>query len=422
MSILKKLFCIFLPVIACFVPSMAFAEWGILDKLDFSTTIPLVLDTFMSVAANSYSYFVGNGNGIVYLLIWGFLLIYISSYVLKMFFPQLWVSFIGLSGGGEIDKPETIAYNIIKPAIRAIVAVSILLPVVKPKIITEFFISPFLEVGSFYTTQILKTVPEATGFSINFDETENNIKCESIVNQKWISDNGCKFLVQPIHVISAANNKIVKQGFNFITQGLSSFQLLNIISGFLIVFTFVSCNVFMAMLVIQAIFNFGMALILYPFNVVSWVAKKDDAWLNMWPPFSNIIKSLQQIIITMIACAFILCVNIAVIQALFHWNSPAFISTAAAGAAQSNAPSAASAASQNMFGEHSMIWLSSLLTFFVMKNIFDMTKQKLKSYLDSGADGLYNKFSSDAKKTWSFVKSAPKKYKKLKEDIGIFKK
>ncbi len=422
MSILKKLFCIFLPVIACFVPSMAFAEWGILDKLDFSTTIPLVLDTFMSVAANSYSYFVGNGNGIVYLLIWGFLLIYISSYVLKMFFPQLWVSFIGLSGGGEIDKPETIAYNIIKPAIRAIVAVSILLPVVKPKIITEFFISPFLEVGSFYTTQILKTVPEATGFSINFDETENNIKCESIVNQKWISDNGCKFLVQPIHVISAANNKIVKQGFNFITQGLSSFQLLNIISGFLIVFTFVSCNVFMAMLVIQAIFNFGMALILYPFNVVSWVAKKDDAWLNMWPPFSNIIKSLQQIIITMIACAFILCVNIAVIQALFHWNSPAFISTAAAGAAQSNAPSAASTASQNMFGEHSMIWLSSLLTFFVMKNIFDMTKQKLKSYLDSGADGLYNKFSSDAKKTWSFVKSAPKKYKKLKEDIGIFKK
>ena len=101
---------------------------------------------------------------------------------------------------------------------------------------------------------------------------------------------------------------------------------MNIITGLLLISAFVASNVFMALLIIQAIFDFCLSLIMYPFNVLAWVAKKSDKWFDVLPVFSQIIDSLKKLVITMIACAFILCINIAVVRAMFNWSSNIFIS------------------------------------------------------------------------------------------------
>ena len=171
-------------------------------------------------------------------------------------------------------------------------------------------------------------------------------------------------------------------------------NFLNIITVIFLVFTFVASNLFMALLIIQAIFNFGMALVLYPFQVLAYVVKPSDKWLDVWPAFGGITKSLQKIVITMIACAFILCVNIAVIKSLFQWNSSVFV-VAAGGTATSNVPTAVNNALG--FGQHSILWLSSILTFYLMFRIFNLTREQLDSYVGKGMDNLYNQVKSDTK-------------------------
>jgi hypothetical protein len=170
----------------------------------------------------------------------------------------------------------------------------------------------------------------------------------------------------------------------------------------------------MALLIIQAIFNFGMALILYPFNVAAWVAKKSDKWIDLWPAFSGIIEALKQIVITMIACAFILCVNLALVRALFQWNSSMFVA-AAGGTAYSNVP--VINGSSTGFGAHSMIWLSCLLTFMLMNKMFEITRDKLKGYVGKDATSLYEQVKGDAKTTWGMAKDAPGKIKDLWKKI-----
>lgn len=120
--------------------------------------------------------------------------------------------------------------------------------------------------------------------------------------------------------------------------------------------------------------------------------------MNPWPAFSQIIESLKKLVITMIACVFILAINIAAIKALFNFNQSTFV-VAAGGAASSNVPVVAN--SPMGFGGHSIIWLSSVLTFFLMFKIFEMTKKQLLDYTGSGADSLYNKATGDAKNAWN---------------------
>ena len=195
-------------------------------------------------------------------------------------------------------------------------------------------------------------------------------------------------------------------------------NILNIITGILLISAFVSANVFMALLIIQAIFDFCLSLIMYPFNVLTWVAKKpgkDDKWFDILPPFNQIIDSLKKLVITMIACAFILCVNIAVVRALFNWSSSAFV-VAAGGTATSNVPTITNTGGN--FGQHSMLWISSILTFFLMQNIFTMTRERLDTYTGAKPD-LYNKVTGDAKTMWGKVKSAPGTIKNI---IGGAKK
>lgn len=424
MNLLKRIIFYTFTFVAMFIPLNAFAEWKIVEKLDVSPLIPIVLSSFMQVAINGYNYFINNGKGIIFILIWGFLAFTIAAYLLKMFFPSFWLSFLGFSGGGKIDTPETITKNILKPAIRTIIAATIfILPITSPKSLTEYLVNPFLEIGSFYTSEIIKAVPSLTGFSINIPDSESEIDshCMRIVEQGWISENSCRFLTEPVKTISFANNKIIQRGFDFISNGLRGLltvfvhgggeSILNILSGVLLVFTFVSCNIFMALLIIQAIFNFGIALILYPFKMLAWVVKKSDDWVNLWPAFDGIIKALREIIITMIACAFILCINIAVIQALFQWNATTFFSAASGGVAHSNVPTSISASMS--FGDHSMLWLSALLTYFLMVQIFDITRKKILDYTGSGMDALYNKVSKDAKTGWGKIKALPEKIKKV---------
>lgn len=389
-------------------PMSAYAADGnIVDALNLAPLIPTILDALMMVASGGYDFFVGDGNGIIYILVWGFLAVSIALYALKMYFPKMWVSFFGFSGGGEmvggIDG-MTIATNMLKPAIRAIVAVTVLLQL-KPVYLTDWLINPFLQFGALYTESITKTINES---GINAPK----IDCPpSIIQQGWISPESCEFLVQPVSDLSHANNQIIKRGFDFINSGLRGLltliphggeNFLNIITGIFLVFTFVASNLFMALLIIQAIFNFGMALVLYPFQVLAYVVKPSDKWLDVWPAFGGITKSLQKIVITMIACAFILCVNIAVIKSLFQWNSSVFV-VAAGGTATSNVPTAVNNALG--FGQHSILWLSSILTFYLMFRIFNLTREQLDSYVGKGMDNLYNQVKSDTKILTGRVKS-----------------
>ncbi len=392
-------------------PNMACAGWGLLDvdTLDISKLVPIVLDSFMFVANGTYEYFVGDGHtGIIYLLVWGFLAFYIAMYLIKLYVPKFWLTAVGFKDGDTVNiGAMKISENILKPSIRALVAILLMLPM-HPEFITRNLINPFLNFGAIYTTEIIKLSSE-----VGFNDTKK-IECpKDLLAQGWLDEESCEYMIQPVHTLSHANNTVIKRGFKYLASGLQTLTTLmvhnsgqgfmNIISGILLIITFTSCNIFMALLIIQAIFDFGMALILYPFGVAAWVARKNDSWFDIWPAFSGIIQALKQILVTMIACALILCVNLALVTALFQWNNTEFV-VAAGGVAYSNVPTVSDSTG---FGGHSMLWLSCLLTFFLMNKIFEITKEKLITYVGEGSTKLYNKVVSDAKRTVTMVKSAP---------------
>ncbi|MDR2412991.1 MAG: hypothetical protein LBD50_02140 [Rickettsiales bacterium] len=422
---MNKFFCSFLFALCSFaLATPAFAEWGIVDSLNLAPFVPIALDALMGVATGVYDFFVGGGDGIIYILIWGFLGVSMGLYLVKMYFPQNWLNFFGFSGGGEMwegkAKGMDIAQNMLKPAIRAIIAATILLQV-KPVYVTKWIVDPFLQVGALYTESIIKSINMPSG-------RPKNPECPTgIIEKGWISAEGCNFLVQPVATLSHANNQIIKRGFEFVNKGLLGLMtliprggedFLNLLTGILLVVSFVSSNFFMALLIIQGIFNFGMALVLYPFQVLMWVAKpkNPDKWLDLWPAFDGIIKALQKLVITMIACAFILAINIAIIKALFQWNSSVFV-VAAGGSAASNVPQVANSAMG--FGQHSILWLSTILTFYLMTRIFDLTREQLKKYTGENMDALHKKATGDIKTTWKGAKDFGKK---IKTATGWFKK
>nr|MBQ0091665.1 hypothetical protein [Candidatus Enterousia merdequi] len=423
-SIFLRLFCcgkmLFLPVLAlCLFIQPAHAD--ILEAYNLAPFVPLVLETMMNIATYLYDFFVGKGNGIIYIFIYAFVGFYIILYLVKMYLPKDWLSFFGFSGGGEMwdGKADgfSIASNVLKPCLRAIIAAVILLQI-KPVYVTEILVNPFLEFGSLYTENILQTISNTQTDNISVPTCP-----ASIEESGWISKNSCEFLIQPVHTITKENNKIIKYGFDFLTRGLRSIliphggeNILNIITGILLIWAFVSSNVFMALLIIQGIFDFCLSLIMYPFNVVAWVAKKSDKWFDILPAFSQIIDSLKKLVITMIACAFILCVNIAVIRALFNWSSSVFVA-AAGGVATSNVPTITNTAMN--FGQHSMLWLSSILTFFLMQNIFKMTRERLDLYTKDTSKDIYKNVTGDAKTMWDKIKSTPDTIKNI---VGGVKK
>jgi len=387
---------------------------GVLEAFDLSQFVPLVLESMMNIATSLYNFFVGHGDGLIYILIYFLVGFYIGMYLVKMYLPKDWLGFFGFGEGGEMwDNKATgwsVAENVTKPCIRAIVA-GVLLLQIKPVYVTEWLVNPFLEFGSIYTEQVLKI----SGFN-----TSVAPECpESILTEEWISKQSCDFLLRPVHVISMENNRVIKYGFDFLKSGLRGMltliphggeDFLNIITGVLLISAFVASNLFMALLIIQAIFDFCLALIMYPFGVLTWVAKKSDKWLDLLPPFKQIIEALKKLIITMIACAFILCINIAVVRAIFNWSSSVFV-VAAGGTATNNVPSITNVGMN--FGKHSMLWLSAILTFFLMQNIFKMTRERLDKYTSGTKHTIYDNVTKDAKTMWGKVKSLPDTIKNI---------
>lgn len=400
------------------------AHANIVDSFNLAPFVPLVLETMMKIATGLYKFFVGNGNGIIYIFVYAFLGLYIGLYLVKMHFPKNWLSFFGFSDGGEMwegnPDPWKMVDNVLKPCVRAIIAAVFLLQI-KPTYVTEWLINPFLEFGSIYTTQIFEQVNNS-----NIDTSNATVCPASISESGWISERGCNFLVKPIYIISQENNNVIKYGFSFLKSGLAGLMVLiphggedflNIITGILLLVAFISSNVFMALLIIQAIFDFCLSLIMYPFNVLAWVAKKSDKWFDILPPFSQIIEALKKLVISMIACAFILCINIAIIRALFNWSSSVFV-VASGGVSTSNIPSIT-----NMnFGQHSILWISSLLTFFLMQNIFKMTRERLDMYISGTKHDLYSKVTKDASTYWGKIKSLPGTIKAINETAQKVKK
>ena len=412
-SILSRLFCrvptfVWAGFVACFL-FIEPANASLIDSFNLAPFVPLVLTTMMNIATSLYNYFVGNGTGIIYIFIYAFLTFYIFMYLFKMFLPQDWLSFLGFSGGGEILNGKatgwSIADNIMKPCVRAIIAIVLLLQI-RPVYVTQWVVNPFLQFGSIYTHSILTTMTQST------PDVSSVPTCPaSITDSKWLSESSCNFLIQPVYIISQKNNDMIEYGFKFLKSGLRSLMtiiphgaggFLDIITGILLISAFVSANLFMALLIIQAIFDFCLALIMYPFNVLAWVAKKSDKWFDIWPAFDQIVDALKKLVITMIACAFMLCINIAIVRALFNWSSSAFV-VAAGGMASSNIPTNAGTG----FGNHFMLWLSSILTFFIMQNIFELTRKRLDLYTSGTKHELYDKVTNDAKIYWGKAKAAP---------------
>ena len=405
-ALLRGILCMALVVMPCA------AHANIIDSLNLAPFVPMVLDAFMMIATGTYEFFVGNGRGIIYILIWTFLFFSIVFGLLKIFLPKPALDFLGMSGGGDIDSGME-AKNIIKmagmPTLRAIIA-SVVLLQLKPMFLTEWLINPFLQLGAVYTHQITQTIVDANGDT-------PKIECpKEIIEKKWLSPASCEFLIQPVSDLSHANNKIIKQGFDFLARGLLGLltpiphggeDFMNVISGILLIITFVGSNLFMALLIIQGIFNFGIQLILYPFNVLTYVFKSSDKWFDVLPAFNGIIKALQQLIVTMIACAFILGINLAIIKALFNWKTSVFVA-AAGGSAVTNMPTVATASNALGFGVHSVTWLSAIMTFFLMSKIFEMTRRQLDMYVGGGMDGLYKQVMNDSKTLWGGAKSLGK--------------
>ena len=407
------IFCTFLCVSA-----PAFAASSIVDVLDFSVFVPIVLDALLTVATGVYKFFVEGG--ILYTFIWVFFGISVALYLTKMFFPKSWIGFFGMSGGGELFEGKITADKIVdgvaKTGVRALIASLVLLSF-GPLFMTKWLVNPFLELGAVYTTEIIKisNIPGVSGVDAMCDE-------HTAISPDSVSVDTCRFLVQPVYDLSHANNQIIKRGFEFVMRGLRGLMVLipnggqdfmNLLTGIVLVFTFVSCNLFMALLIIQGIFAFGVQLILYPFNVMTYVFKPSDKWLDLMPAFGGLVKALQQLIITMIACAFIFCINVVAIKSLLNWRTSVFVS-AAGGSAYGNVSGIAQS-SMSGFGTHSITWISAILTFFLMFKIFDMTRKQLMEYVGKDADALYNKTMSDI----GAVQDRMKSVKKIK---GFFSK
>ena len=398
MKFLSK-FLPFLIASAMFVlPTPSLADGTLLDNFNLAPFVPIVLDAMMTIASGGYEFFVGNGDGIIYLLVWGFLAVTITLYLVKLYIPKNWAGVIGFSGGGEMASgkvaPQTIVFNVLKPCLRGIIAAGLLLQI-RPVVLTEVLVNPFLQFGALYTHGITETIKD-TGVSAP------KIECPpEIVNKAWISKSSCEFLVQPVSDLSAANNTMIQRGFESLSRGITQLLVpiprggigfINIITGIILISTFFASNLFMALLIIQGIFEFGMSLVLYPFQVLSYVAKPSDKWLDIWPAFAGVTGALKKLVITMIMCSFMLCVNIAIIKSLFTWNSSIFNENGNVGA----------------FGEHSMLWLSSILTFYLMFKLFDLTRQQLDSYVGGGTGALYDKVTGDTKTLWGNVKNTGK--------------
>ncbi|MCL2369129.1 MAG: hypothetical protein FWC83_00445 [Alphaproteobacteria bacterium] len=391
----------------CSLPLAASASFGIVDHLSLAPFIPMVIDTFVSVAMASYKFFVADGFGIIYVLIWGWLVITIGLTLFKLYIPGKWAELIGLKSDERLIKgelePIKFTEELLKPVVRAIIAVVVLLQI-QPYFITRYIVNPFLEFGEIYTMHIRDDIIQRHAGRFGSPQFDFAAQCAHISENQFMTMESCRFLTTPVAYITHANNFVITRGMDFFLRGLSGLirivpairgdAFMDLITGIILVITFVSSNFFMALLVIQGIFTLGWALIMYPFKVLMYVGKpkNPEAWIDPWDVFSDIVDALRGLVITIIAAMFIMAVNIAIVAALFNWNSGIFMD-AAGGTAVSNVSGLAPESAIG-FGMHSVTWLSAILTFYLMLRIFQLTREQLEKYTKN-PDALYKQATGD---------------------------
>ena len=102
---MKKALIFFLITVFCSLVSVqANAAWGIVDSLDISPFVPIILDAMMSVAMTGYEFFVGRGDGIIYLFVWGWLGWFISLYLIKNVHPTKLVGLFRNEGWSNVGQ------------------------------------------------------------------------------------------------------------------------------------------------------------------------------------------------------------------------------------------------------------------------------------------------------------------------------
>ena len=70
MFFLKRLFLFSILAMAVLTPIGAHAaNYAIVDALNLAPLIPTILDALMTVATGGYDFFVGNGDGVIYILV-----------------------------------------------------------------------------------------------------------------------------------------------------------------------------------------------------------------------------------------------------------------------------------------------------------------------------------------------------------------
>ena len=386
---------------------------GWVETFSIAWMVPLVLDALMLVARAIYEYFVDSG--VFYAFITLFLLIDVSLYLMKMYFPKSWVEFLGMSGGGELyANPNAwgMGESILKRMVRALLA-SVVLIQIRPHHVTNYLIEPFMQFGAIYTESITTVIMPSSravpsGCYMNLDG--------------YMSSAACEFIMKPMNEIARVNTAIISSGLGLTLRGIGGFawrsaaivvtggigafflgegwaaSLLNIITGIVLISTFFSFSLFAAFMIIRGVFKLGISLILFPFRVMTFVMNDSDKWIDPWPPFKEIVKDVRNLVVAMIAVSFVLIINITVAAALLNFEFD--------GEAVS-------------FGAHSATWISAIMSFYVMFEVFKRTQKLVEDYVKDGdMTGMYAKvkegfekqtgeFARWGKSLWGIIRKKP---------------
>lgn len=363
--------------LAIFSPATVMAA---ATDLSLSPFIPITLDAISIVSMATFKLAKDLFPSLIYI----FLAVKITIYLFKMYMPKQLLGVLGFSGGGEMwDNPDAmnIVQTTLKPIIRAVIALAFLLQL-SPKIMTEAVVDPLLKFGAIYTEKVLEATPNM------IPDTPNQVRNISSEN-KLFTNETVDSMRRPLDALSQANNEFIVLGGKMTLHGLAKLSILTILSGLVMMATFFSSNLFIALLLLQAIFYLGLSFIMYPFYVLIYVVKDSKDWINPIPAFTDIFQSLKKLIITMIASAIVTILNIQMIKALYSsgdvekFNSLMEIEDADALAGS--------------FGFQSMSWLYAIILIFLYYKIFTIIRGKISEYGGESDETMYNNVKSDSK-------------------------
>ncbi|MDR0448905.1 MAG: hypothetical protein LBG89_00380 [Rickettsiales bacterium] len=354
-------------------------EW--ISNVSLDKFIPFIIEVMTTASAGLYDFFVPLVQAVIWLLV-GF---NIALFVVKQFVPQNWLDFFGWKGGGEYydnDKAAKLAWGVptrlAKMVVRASLATTLLLAL-RPAILTETIINPFLGIGSMYTEFIMSS--QASGEAARPGTSSADCNTNS-----FLSEDVCLRLANPISEIIYRNNQVVVLGMDmmgvpsFITDAGASRMtldmgqnLFNFITGAVLVITFFLAGLYIASIVIQGILDFLFAVLMFPVKTLKWVMQT-DVWMNPKAALEDVVASLRKLVVAMIIGGIMTIVNMTLISALFGGGVDVGLSS---------------------WSDKFMILLSGILCLVVMTKLFDIAREKLAKY-GAPSDEFYKDITSNA--------------------------